>query len=181
MKHKFFLVVLVLGLGIGGVQAQQHRLEQEPGYVDLSSVAGWFDTEPSREVNIRGALLRLVAEASRYEDPELSRMLFKLKAIQVRGFPLRSSQFESISRRTADITRQLESQGWDTVVRVRDRHEHVDMFVKVQGEAIAGMVVMVVEPGDDETVFVNIVGDIDPEQIGRLGHKFNFGDVEWRR
>ncbi len=34
------------------------------------------------------------------------------------------------------------------------------------------MVVMSVEAGSDQAVFVNIVGDIDPEQIGRIGQKF---------
>ena len=40
------------------------------------------------------------------------------------------------------------------------------------------MVVMVVAPGDDETVFVSIVGEIDPEQIGRLGRKFDIEPLD---
>jgi hypothetical protein len=44
-------------------------------------------------------------------------------------------------------------------------------------DRIAGLVVMAVEPGD-EAAFVNIVGDIDPAQIGRLGRKFDIEPLD---
>jgi len=151
----------------------QDAIERDPGYVNLDEIEGWFSKEPKIVVNVKGALLNLVAEASRYEDPELADLLRKLKSIQVRGFDLRWSDFEDVQRRATALSRRLESRGWDTVVRVRDEEEYVDIHVRVEGGTIAGMVVMVVSPDEDETVFVNIVGQIDPEQIGRLGRKFD--------
>lgn len=172
------LCSLVLFGAVGTARAQD-ALERDPGYLDLESISGWFEGEPWLEVNIQGALLKLVAEASRYEDPELTTLLNKLKAIQVRGYPLSWTQYEDIERRTADLARQLKARGWDTVARVRERDERVDVYLKVHEGAIAGMVVMVLEPGsDDGSVFVNIVGEIDPEQIGRIGSKFNIGPLE---
>lgn len=154
-------------------------LNDDPGYLDLQDVEEWFDGEPWLEVNIKGALLKLVAEASRYEDPELTDLLYKLKAIQVRGYPLSYSSYDDIENRTADLARRLENQGWDTVARVRDRDERVDIYVKVHNNVIAGMIVMVLEPGsDDGSVFVNIVGEIQPEQIGRIGSRFNIGPLQ---
>ncbi len=168
------LALLLIGLGATTALAQQ-RLEQNPGYIDFSHIEDWFDVTPTIEVNIKGALLRMVAEASRYEDPDLAELLYKLDAIQMRSFPLRRTDFDSIERRTDAMARGLEREGWDTVMRVRDREERVDMYLRLAGDEIAGLGVMVVEPGEDETVFVNIVGEIDPEQIGRLGRKFNLG------
>ena len=162
----------LLALVLAGSAAAQD-LSREPGFVDLDAVEGWFDAEPKVIVNIRGALLELVAEASRYEDPELAELLTRLKAIQVRGFNLRRSDYESVSGRSRDFARRLENLGWDTVVRVREDNELVDVFVRVHDGAISGMMVMAVSPDDDETFFVNIVGQIDPEQIGRLGRKFD--------
>lgn len=163
--------MLCLLAGTAGAQA----LERDPGFVDLVTIESWFDSEPNVVVNIKGALLNLVAEASRYEDPELADLLRKLKAIQVRGFTMRRTDFGAVEERTADLARHLEASGWDTVVRVRevDNGERVDVFVRVANDAIAGMMVMVVDSYEDETFFVNIVGEIDPAQIGRIGRTFD--------
>ncbi|MEX0820513.1 MAG: DUF4252 domain-containing protein [Rhodothermales bacterium] len=150
--------------------AQVDDLRNEAGYLDLDGIAGWFEEEPWLEVNIRGALLRLVTEASRSEDPELTSILENLKAIEVRGYPLTPAQFEDVGRRTGVLAKELEAQGWETVVRVREEDQRVNVYMKVRDDVIAGLVVMVLEPDDEEgAVFVNIVGDINPEQIGRIG------------
>lgn len=173
---------LLLLLGLATPTLAQDRLEDDPGYLDMRQVEGWFEVSPRYEVNVKGALLKMVAEASRYEDPELANLLSKLKAIQVRGFALRWSQFDEVVAQVETMVQGLESRGWDTVVRVREEEEHVDMYLKMDGDAIAGLAVFVVEPGDDETVFVNIVGEIDPADLGRLGRRFNFEttyDRDW--
>lgn len=174
-------IALFLLVGLAGpVQAQnkQLNLDKEPGYLNLDFVEQWFEKEPKVIVNIKGALLELVAEASRYEDPDLAELLHKLKAIQVRGFSLRHSEFAAITDRTSGLAKRLESDGWDTVVRVREDDENVDIFVRVNNGAIAGMIVMAVNPGDDETFFVNIVGDINPQEIGRIGRKFDINPLD---
>lgn len=178
-KHRptrIALLIPVLAglLAVCPAAAQDVDLRSEPGYLDLDGINGWFDEEPWLEVNVKGALLRLVTEASRNEDPELSQVLERLKAIEVRGYPLTPTQFEEIGNRTGDLAKQLEARGWDTVVRVREESERVNIYMKVNEDVIAGLVVMVLEPDEDEgAIFVNIVGDIDPEQIGKIGQKFN--------
>lgn len=153
--------------------------DPEPGRLDMATIDAWFDREPWLEINIRGALLRLAAEASRHEDPELPNLLQRLKAIEVRGYPLAPSQLEDVDRRIGDLARQLRSAGWETVVRVRRTGDQlVDVFLREHDEIIAGLVVMVVQPEADEgVVIVNIVGDVDPAQIGRIGRRFNIGPL----
>ena len=182
MNWKMPLVLLALcALGLIPAARAQSSLAGDPGYIDLRTVDAWFDGEPRIEVNIRGALLKLVAEAARHEDPELTNLLLKLRAIEVRGYPLSRSAFAGIERRTSELARRLEAQGWDTVVRVRERGERTDVYMKVHDGAIAGLAVLVLEPdSDDGAVFVNIVGEIDPEQIGRIGSKFNIRPLEGR-
>lgn len=174
---KRILLCAVVLLAVAGT-AWAQDLEDDPGYVDLDAIEGWFDKEPSIIVNVKGALLDLVAEASRYEDPDLADLLRKLKSVQVRGYNLRWADFERVQQQTKVLARRLEAQGWDTVVRVRDDDEDVNIHVRVDDGAIAGMVVMVISPDDDETVFVNIVGEIDPAQIGRLGRKFDIEPLD---
>lgn len=178
MKHYLyclFAVAFLFAAAHSQTATAQADLRKEPGYLDLAAVEEWFDTEPWLEVNIKGALLSLITEASKAEeDPELTSILSKLKAIEVRGYPLKASMFEDIDRRTSLLAKRLEAQGWETVVRVRENDERVNVYLKSDGKTIAGLVVMVLDPTDDDgAIFVNIVGDIDPQQIGRIGQKFN--------
>lgn len=176
MKTIAFLMALFVTTT--GVTLAQNKLASEPGYVDVVQVEKWFNSEPNLEVNIHGALLKLVAEASRFEDPELTDLILKLKGISVRGYNVDGIDLRSIRSQTRAMGNQLESVGWETVVRVRDDEEIVDMYLRTVEDRIAGMVVLVVDEDDDEAVFVNIIGEIDPEQIGKLGQKFNFGSVD---
>ncbi len=176
-RYLFCLIAAALLLAAARPQAARAQvdLREDPGYLDLTSIEDWFDTEPWLEVNIKGALLSLITEASKAEeDPELTSILSKLKAIEVRGYPLKPAMFEDIDRRTSQLAKRLEGQGWETVVRVRENEERVNVYLKSDGKTIAGLVVMVLDPSDDDgAIFVNIVGDIDPQQIGRIGQKFN--------
>lgn len=171
------VLLALLTLGLTSAAYPQRSIQEDPGYVDFSRINDWFDEKPTLEVNIKGALLRLVAEASRLEDPELADLLLELRAIQVQGYSLPRSRFDDLGVAVDGWVSEMEEAGWDTIVRVRDDDEHVDMHVKVHDGAIAGMLVMVVTPGDDDTVFVNIVGEIDPEQIGRIGRRFNIDPI----
>lgn len=177
---KRMLCGMLMMLGIVGTVWAQDRPEDDPGYVDLQTIERWFDAEPMIEVNIKGALLDLVAEASRYEDPDLASLLHKLQAIQVRGFSLRRTDFRDIEQQTSALAKRLESDGWDTVVRVReyDDDERVDVYVRVNETAIAGMMVMVIDSYEDEAIFVNIVGEINPSEIGRIGRRFDIDPLD---
>ena len=61
---------------------------------------------------------------------------------------------------------------WDTLVTVNDNEDDqkVRVFSKSTDNVIDGVVVMVVSPEKEggEAVFINIVGEIDPEKIGKV-------------
>lgn len=174
MKNVLIVAVMLFAVAVAPRDAYS---QGQRGYVDLSQVEAWFDDEPTIEVNIKGALLSLVSEASKYEDPDLADMLRRLQVIQVRGFDLRRAD-ETLGSHSAALGRQLEADGWETVVRVRDDGEHVQMYLLATGESIHGMVVVATDRYEDEAIFVNIVGEIRPDQIGRIGRKFNLGVLE---
>lgn len=176
--HYFLLFLLVSGLS--GVARAQNQLRNDPGFVDFAEIDRWFDSEARIEVNIHGALLRLVAEASRNEDPDFANVLNRLKGIYVRGYTLPPSQYGKIERNASELGKRLEARGWETVARVREEGDRVDMYINVQDDAIAGLVVMAIASGEDDTIFINIVGDIDPEEIGRIGSRFNIDDLDRR-
>lgn len=152
------------------VRAQQNELAQAPGYVNFDAVSQWFDAPANIEVNLRGALLDLIANSSDEAEPEFAGLMRSLQAIQVRGFPMSDTNQEEVLRRFDDMSSRLQSDGWERVVYIRDEAgEFVNVFMKPDNESIAGLTVMVADPNDQETIFVNIVGSIRPEEIGKIG------------
>lgn len=163
----YFFTLCAALLLVAPSQAQDD-LADEPGYVDVSAFERFFNRPPKIEVNLSGSLLRMVAKASEESNADLHDLLSKLKGIYVRGFEADSTRLDELDRRMTQIADRLENEGWETVVRVREDGEHANVYVRLQGDAIAGLTVLASDP-TDETVFVNIVGEIHPEEMGKLG------------
>lgn len=172
---RILLLTTFLGLLAWSPVAQAQSARDHRGYVDLESMGRLnriIGDEPSIEVNVEGALLRLVAEAARFEDPDLAVMLRRLEGVYVRGYDLSPNMAGRARDQAAVIGKELQLRGWTTIVSVNERDEFVRMFARMDGEEIAGMVVMVIDENAREAIFLNIVGDVDPEEIGRIGSKF---------
>ena len=114
-------------------------------------------------------------------DPELADVLSKLKLVRVQKFALEERDAKDVEAKVDDMAKKLEKDGWMRVVRVREDADHVHVYFKITDGLLQGITVMAIEDRDT-AAFVNIVGEIDPEQIGRLGAKFNIDelhDIEW--
>jgi hypothetical protein len=151
------------------------------GYVDFEQLGLVTQFEPSIEVFLKGPLLKLAREAVKHDEPDLAGALDKIKLIRVNVFDLSEIEgFDNkdLSEKTKKLASNLEKKGWEIAVRVRERDEHVYVYLLPgKNEAIDGLVVMAIED-DDQAVFVNIVGTIDPEQIGRIGHSIHIDGVD---
>ena len=169
-------LLLAPGLAMAGDRPEDH-----PGYVDLAALETVAGQDANIELYLKRPLLRLVAEASRHEEPELAHMLDGLEIIQVRGFDLFEDpgpeEAARVRSRIEAMGAGLESRGWDKVARVRERGEHIAVYVRMQDEDVVGLAVMTIE-SRDETILVNIAGDIDPEQIGRIGRRFDIKPLD---
>jgi hypothetical protein len=175
----FLLFFVALHWTMSPAMAQTAELESHPGYVDLDVIPASIQMEPSIEVHIKGAILRLAAAATEREDPELAEMLLGLRAIRVYGY---SSDFwtddvaADLEDLAARMAAELDDSGWDVMVRVRERDERVHVYLREMDAVIQGMMVMVVDA--EEAVFVNITGTLDPDQVGRIGSKFRIDALE---
>lgn len=173
------LAFILFVLSLFAVRLEAQSIQSEPsGYVDFSDFDDRFGTEASLEVDIRGQMLQLVAEASREEDPELADLLDRLEAIQVRGFPMLRSQYRRMESHSRGIAEQLENEGWNTVVKLRDYGQYVDVYAKENDRYIEGLMMMVVDTELGETVLINIVGAIQAEELGRIGSRFDIAPLE---
>jgi len=158
---------------------EDKEIKKHPGYVNFDEIEIPGDAEETVEVYIRGPLLRLIAKATEHEDPGLSEILSKLLLIRVNTFSIDSDDASKLKSKISKIEKELEKQKWEKVVRVKEREELVNVYMKLDNkDQIVGLVVMAIEE-DDEAVFVNIVGETDWEAIGKIGHKFDIDEFDY--
>lgn len=153
--------------------------------VDVADFDALFDAPPRVEVNLRGSLLRLAAEAARAEEPEAAGMLDGLRAVTVRIYSTASARRAAVDRIDA-FGSQFEADDWLPLVRVRslpdDEETDGDVWVYVRdlGDSFGGMAVMAVDEEEGNTVFVLIDGTISPDQVGALSRQFADVDIDGR-
>jgi hypothetical protein len=138
-------------------------------FADLSSHYG----EPKVEINLSASLIRIVGSFADSEDPEIGNILSKLESIKVRVYNL-NGKLEKANSTIDRVSSELKKKKWETLVTVNNNEENqkVRVFSKSTSSVIDGVVVMVVSPEKEggEAVFINIVGQIDPEQIGKVAN-----------
>jgi uncharacterized protein DUF4252 len=172
----FVLVLLVLPAAAGRAQ----KLTDQPGYVPIEQLDLFPREKLSVEINLEGALLRLISAGARGADPEFSSMISGLKAIKVQAIPVKDLDVEALRSKIGHTVRWLEDHGWTSTMKVRDHGEETYLYLKETDGKISGLTLLSLEPGD-EAVVINIVGRIDPEQLGRLSQSLDLPDVKVTR
>jgi|GEM_PF-1059879 len=148
-------------------------LAQQQSPFRFDSIPG-IAAEPHVQIDLGPALLGFAAEAARQSDPDAADMIAGLRGISVRVYEELSdaAAVQSFVDRTAQ---SLEQSGWERVVFVQEGDEKVRVHARLDNQQVVGMTVMVLEPS--EAVFINIDGQIDPVQLGRVAAGMGLGDV----
>lgn len=166
------IITLTVLLLLAASAGQAQNLAAQPGYVPLEKLALLPQEKLSVEINIEGALLSLIAAGSKKADPEFSSLMAGLKAIKVQAVPLKDLDASAVRTRIGQTVRWLEDRGWKSTLKVKNEGEETYIYLKETGGKIDGLTLLSLSPGD-EAVVINIVGRIDPAQIGRLAQHFD--------
>jgi hypothetical protein len=152
---------------------------KHPGYVDFDALDIFSDEDAKVEVYLKQPMLNLMSKFIEHEDPELFEMFGKLMLVRVQVFEASRELTAKFETESSKIVKTLDDKGWERVVRVREHDEQVYVYLKPSEgyEWIQGIVVIAIEDYD-EAVFVNIVGDIHPDDIHRLGEHFDVEELD---
>ena len=157
--------------------AEDPPLEEHPGYFPLDEL-GIIDPEGSSvDINLQGAMLRLVGAAVLQEEPELAQLVSQMKAMRVLVAPVGDLDPEKTTAAIAGGVSRLENRNWLRVVRVKEDDEQVHVYLKeVEGD-IQGLTLFVFDPADEMTL-INIAGRIDVDLLGALSQAFDVPPLE---
>lgn len=132
------------------------------GFADLDSL-GMADTDRVLTLSIGPALLRFAARHVE-DDPETRALLRSLDGVRIRIYEIDGDPAR-VAARMDDMSRKLANTGWERVLLVRQEQEQAHMLLRLDGDRICGMTVLVSD-GDEEAVVINLMGDIQPQQFG---------------
>ena len=155
------------------VIAQEDELKDLPGYVDFGDLSLTYG-EPKITINLGGTMLNFVGMMSSAESPETSELISKLKGIRVQIYNT-DKNVDAARSQFSKTKSNLKSSGWEPIVQINEDDEQVLVYMKMDGGNMEGMTVMVVD--EEEAVFVNIIGQLNPAKLGRVIESFNI-DVD---
>lgn len=178
MKNIIKLFVLFTMFASVLAVGQTEKYENESGYAEFGDLTGFDSGDRVVEVIIDQKYLRMVSKFTGDEEPELSNLIGGLKLIKVNTYGVTEDNEQGLKSKMEKISKNLESSNWDMLVKVRDTNEFVNVFINSpDGEVINGLVVLAID-SSGEAVFVNIVGTIDLEQIGKLTKRFDIPGLD---
>lgn len=184
-KHRFIVMTgLITAIILFGASASSaapgDEYKKMPGYVDFEAMGVLDNAEASVEIYLKGPLLKLCREAVRHDEPELADLLQEVKYVRVQVFPVERDDTERVTKKAGEVAKSLEKKGWEVAVRVREDEDNVYIYVLPgKDDKIDGLVVMAIEDRGD-AVFINIVGTIDPEQLGKMHFDLDdLDDIRW--
>jgi hypothetical protein len=151
------------------VMAQEDTLKDYPGYVDFGELSAVFG-EPTVQISVGESLLGLVSSLSASEDPEAAELFNRLNGVRVNVFETESMADGAVDL-IKDVSSTLSEHGWEAVVTVNSNDEQVRVFMMINDNQVEGITVMTVE--ETEAVFVNVIGSISPEELGKVMENFD--------
>ena len=155
--------------------AQEDALRDLPGYIDFGELNSAYG-EPTVNITIGGTILNFVGAMARNEDPEAAALFSKLKGVRVSTYNTEGDSRAAVDQLNS-VKSTLQSADWEPVVQVNDGEEQVQIFLKIAGEAIDGLVLMAVD--EEEAVFINVIGSLDPNELSQVMDNFDVdvGDI----
>jgi hypothetical protein len=151
------------------VVAQEDELKELAGFVDFGDLSATYG-EPKISINIGGTLLQFVGVMTEDSDNETSELMSQLKGVRVFGYPIEDDPTVA-KEKFGEVKSTLKSKGWEPVVQVNEENEQVMIYMKMDGQSMEGMTVMTVD--DEEVMFINIIGKLDPKQLGKVMDGFD--------
>jgi uncharacterized protein DUF4252 len=177
MKTLINIFTVLFIVAAANLMAQETDYSKYAGFANFGDLEALEDGEMVTEILIEEKLLRMVAKFTN-DDEELSDLIGGLKLIKVNTFEVTPSNSDELMKRANSIDKDLMNNNWDRIVKTKSRGEIANVYIKTAGEdEFVGITVVTVDEGG-EAAFVNIVGSINMDALGKLGNKFDIPGLD---
>lgn len=130
------------------------------------------------EISVSNDMIAMALQLAGKNQPELTEALGGLHSVTVNVVGLDHQNREEVTARMKSVRSELDSKGWQPVVKVQEKKEDVGIYLKSRGkEAIEGVVITVLE-GGKQAVFINVAGDLRMDKLGAIADKLNIKELK---
>ncbi len=161
-----------------------------PGYVDFGNLTKYMSGDKVTEINLDANMLKMLSNLGGEDSLGFKSVVGGLKLIKVNSFGINNVNENEIMQKINSIDRQLSGKNWQRIIKVKDKGEYTNVYIlpsndykdfmglvvasfKTKGEREKANGKNSDKDKEGEATFVNIVGKINMEQLGKLGSKFN--------
>ncbi len=172
------ILVPVCALGALLLTANAKAEASPSGEVDFGSFTPPASGGQFVEVNIPPGLIAMAARLVEKQEPEVGQLLKGLHQVHVHVIGVDDQNRADLQERVTKVRKELETKGWERLVTAQEQQQNVGVYLKLRGkDSVEGLTVVVLE-GNKQAVFVNIVGDIRPEQVAMLGDRLHIDPLK---
>lgn len=177
MKSRFFLTTILFLFSVL-IFAQKEDYTKEPGYFNFGDFSMIKNNEPITEITIEEPLLKMVAKMTGEKNPGLADLIGSIKLIKVSEYEVTTSNKEQLVHKIAVLDKELLNKKWERIVKTKSKNSIANIYVKSDGgDGYSGLVVTAIGK-ENRASFVNIVGKIDLETVGKLSEQFNIPSMD---
>ncbi|MDG1904738.1 MAG: DUF4252 domain-containing protein [Arenicella sp.] len=174
LKYTFVALLTLLFIGVTGLVVASTGIKSQPGYANLT-LPSWSARNTIVAVNVgpigfkpvQWLVQRIVEHSDK--DLEVAERVLLGTIHDVQGLQLRiynvNDDREVYDQAIKDSTERLKRDAWQTVVGVREDDQRIVVMQYEEAGVISGVTVLASTP--DNAIFVNLLGEFDPEEIAR--------------
>jgi hypothetical protein len=171
-------LTLTASLFTAGLVSRASAENLLPGQVDFGEFTPGADGGEFVEVNLSSNLINMAARFIEKEEPEIAKVVKGIHLVRVNVIGVSEANKPGLQKRMDKVRKDLEGKGWEKVVTAREKDQDVGIYLKTANkDTVQGLAVTVMD-GSKQAVFVNIVGDIKPEQLAMLGEKLHLDPLK---
>ncbi len=176
MKHLMTLIAATAASVCLTAHTQAENLP--PGQVDFGEFAPPGKGAQFVEVNLPSSLISMAARFLEKHEPDVAQILKGLQLVHVNVVGFDDQNRTELEGRAQKIRQELDKKGWERLVTARHEGQDVGVYLKTQNkDTVQGLVVVALD-GSKQAVFVNVVGDIKPDQLAMLGDKLHIDPLK---
>jgi hypothetical protein len=149
-----------------------------PGQVDFGKFSPPGGGGEFVEVNLGADLISLAASFLQKEEPDVAQLLNGLQRVRVNVIGVNDENRAELQKRSQSLQQELEGKGWERVVTAQQQGQDVGVYLKTEGKDTVQGIVVVVMDGKGQAVFVNVVGNVKPEQLATLGDRLHIDPLK---